>query len=146
MKMRILVTILFLSTLAVLVLEFCKSPTITASVTADNAYVGNITCKTCHQKEHDQWSGSHHYMAMQPASDSTVVGDFNNKVFISDGVNSRFFKKEGKFYINTQGDDGINHDFEVKYIFGFTPLQQYLVQFPGGRMQATRASWDVKQK
>ena len=146
MKMRILVTLLFLSTLAILGLEFCKSPTNTISTNAENVYVGNITCKTCHQKEHDQWAGSHHYMAMQPASDSTVVGDFNNKVFISDGVNSRFFKKDGKFFINTQGDDGINHDFEVKYIFGFTPLQQYLVQFPGGRMQATRASWDVKQK
>jgi hypothetical protein len=34
----------------------------------------------------------------------------------------------------------------VKYIFGFTPLQQYLVEFPGGRMQVPRVSWDVKKK
>jgi hypothetical protein len=34
----------------------------------------------------------------------------------------------------------------VKYTFGFTPLQQYLVEFPGGRMQVPRISWDTKNK
>src|SRR6186713_603407 len=102
--------------------------------------------KTCHANEHNDWQQSHHFMAMQPANDSTVVGDFNNKTFSGDGMTSKFFKKDGKFFINTQGDDGVNHDYEVKYIFGFTPLQQYLVEFPGGRMQVPRVSWDVKQK
>jgi predicted CXXCH cytochrome family protein len=83
-------------------------------------------------------------MAMQPATDSTVLGDFNDAVFTADGVTSRFFKKEGKFYINTQSETGANADYEVKYIFGFTPLQQYLVEFPGGRMQVPRVSWDSK--
>ncbi|HZZ75052.1 MAG TPA: tetratricopeptide repeat protein, partial [Puia sp.] len=64
----------------------------------------------------------------------------------ADGVSSRFFKKDGRFYINTEGADGSNQDFEIKYTFGYYPLQQYLVEFPGGRMQATRASWDVKNK
>ena len=83
---------------------------------------------------------------MQPPNDSTVKGDFSDAVFTGDGVNSRFFKKDGKFFINTQGDDGVNHDYEVKYTFGFTPLQQYLVEFPGGRMQVPRVSSDTRQK
>src|SRR5688572_27187569 len=111
-----------------------------------NEFIGVASCKNCHFTQHKDWSQSHHFMAMQPANDSTVLGDFNNRTFTGNGVTSKFFKKDGKFFINTQGEDGSNHDYEVKYIFGFTPLQQYLVEFPGGRMQVPRVSWDTKQK
>jgi tetratricopeptide (TPR) repeat protein len=111
-----------------------------------NSYVGNTQCQSCHQSEHQQWQSSHHFHAMEPANDQTVRGDFNNTVLKADGVVSTFFKKDGKFFINTQGPDGQNHDYEVKYTFGYEPLQQYLIEFPGGKMQATRASWDTKKK
>ena len=114
--------------------------------TAANSFVGDQQCKSCHAPEYNAWSGSGHFKAMQEANDSTVEGDFNGKTLIADGVTSRFFKKDGKYYINTQGPEGLNQDFEVKYTFGYYPLQQYLVEFPGGKMQATRASWDVKNK
>lgn len=109
-------------------------------------YVGDQACISCHKTEHDQWQLSDHYKAMQPANDSTVLGDFNNTTYTADGVTSRFFKKDGKFFINTQGPDGKNHDYEIRYTFGYYPLQQYLVAFDGGRMQATRQSWNSKDK
>lgn len=115
-------------------------------VIANNQYTGDQSCKSCHRNEYHEWTLSHHYMAMQPANDSTVVGDFNNTSYSADGITSRFFKNEGKYFINTQGQDGRYHDFEIKYIFGFTPLQQYLIAFPEGRMQVTRQSWDVNKK
>jgi cytochrome c553 len=118
----------------------------TSQQNRNNEFVGDKSCKSCHANEHNEWQQSHHFMAMQPPTDSTVLGNFDNSSFTADGVTSRFFKKDGKFFINTQGDDGNNHDYEVKYIFGFTPLQQYLVEFPGGRMQVPRVSWDTKQK
>jgi len=118
----------------------------TSQQTAGNEFVGEQACKNCHAREHKDWMQSYHFMAMQPANDSTVLGDFNNRTFTGDGVTSKFFKKERKYFINTQGEDGFNHDYEVKYTFGFTPLQQYLVEFPGGRMQVPRVSWDTKQK
>jgi predicted CXXCH cytochrome family protein len=111
-----------------------------------NAFVGDQQCKTCHGEAFKAWSASGHYKAMLPASDSTVSGDFNNQKLVAAGMSSRFFKKDGKFFINTEAEDGSNQDFEIKYTFGYYPLQQYLVEFPGGRMQATRASWDVKNK
>jgi len=83
---------------------------------------------------------------MQSANDSTVLGDFKNTTFVADGVTNKFFKKNGKFYINTQGDDGKNHDYEVLYTFGHFPLQQCLVAFPNGRMQSTRVSWNSRDK
>ena len=36
-------------------------------------------------------------------------------------------------------------DFEVKYVFGFDPLQQYMVEFPDGRVQVLRVSWDSQK-
>jgi predicted CXXCH cytochrome family protein len=83
---------------------------------------------------------------MQPATDSTVLGDFNGATLTADGVTSRFFRSGEKFFIHTQGDDGQNHDYEVLYTFGYYPLQQYLAALPGGRMQAVRTSWDSEGK
>ena len=37
-------------------------------------------------------------------------------------------------------------DFEVKYTFGVTPLQQYLIELPGGRLQAFTLAWDARPK
>lgn len=117
-----------------------------AATASSNEFIGDVACKSCHAKQYRDWQNSDHFKAMQPANDSTVKGDFNNAVFTADGVTSRFFKRNNKFIINTQGEDGKNHDYEVKYTFGFNPLQQYLIAFPGGRMQVTRTSWDVKKR
>lgn len=117
-----------------------------SSETNQAQFIGSAECKSCHQSEFDEWQQSHHYMAMQRANDTTVLGDFNNIMFIADGVTSRFYKKEGSYYINTQGSDGKNNDYKVLYTFGFFPLQQYLISFPGGRMQTTRLSWDSREK
>jgi tetratricopeptide (TPR) repeat protein len=111
---------------------------------SQNKYVGDEQCKSCHYKQWSDWKLSDHYKAMLPANDSTVKGDFNNSTYSADGVTSSFFKKDNDFYINTQGPDGKNYDYKVAYTFGHYPLQQYLVEFPGGRMQASRVSWDSK--
>ncbi len=111
-----------------------------------NDFVGDQQCKSCHAAEYGAWAGSGHFKAMLTANDSTVEGDFSGKTLVADGVTSKFFKRDGKYFINTQGPDGKNQDFEIKYTFGYYPLQQYLVEFPGGKMQATRASWDVKNR
>jgi predicted CXXCH cytochrome family protein len=37
-------------------------------------------------------------------------------------------------------------DFEVKYTFGVYPLQQYLIEFPGGRVQCLTIAWDTEER
>lgn len=113
---------------------------------SDNAFVGDKACQSCHNGEFNNWRSSDHFKAMQAANDSTILGDFSNSTYTADGITSRFFKRDGKFFINTQSEDGTNHDYEIKYTFGYFPLQQYLVEAPGGRMQATRQSWDSRNK
>ncbi|MBP6186110.1 MAG: hypothetical protein KA479_14300, partial [Saprospiraceae bacterium] len=117
-----------------------------ATLSEKPKYIGSAECKSCHAQAYADWKLSDHFLAMQPANDSSVLGDFNNTTFIADGVTNTFFKKEGKYFINTQGNDGLQHDYEVLYTFGYFPLQQYLIAFPGGRMQSARVSWDSRDK
>jgi tetratricopeptide (TPR) repeat protein len=35
------------------------------------------------------------------------------------------------------------HDYRVAYVFGEVPLQQYLIEFPGGRLQTLAQCWDT---
>ncbi|MEZ5592206.1 MAG: cytochrome c3 family protein [Gammaproteobacteria bacterium] len=46
--------------------------------------------------------------------------------------------------VNTEGPDGELHDYEIKYTFGIEPLQQYLIEFPGGRLQSLTTAWDTR--
>jgi len=83
---------------------------------------------------------------MQEANSSTVLGDFNNAKFRYHGIESNFFKRDGKFMIRTDGPDGKLTDYEVNYTFGVWPLQQYLIAFSGGRYQSLSIAWDSRPK
>ena len=107
-------------------------------------FTGRETCKECHQKQFDLFQGSDHDMAMDIATGNTVLGNFNDVTFEQGGITSRFFRKEDKFFVTTEGPDGNFNDFEIKYVFGIRPLQQYLVEFPGGRFQMLPFCWDTR--
>ena len=109
-------------------------------------YVGGVKCASCHQEEHDHWDGSHHDLAMQEATEQTVLGDFDQAQFNYFGVTSTFFKREGRYFVNTEGPDGELHDYKIAYCFGVFPLQQYLIEFPGGRYQALSICWDARAR
>jgi tetratricopeptide (TPR) repeat protein len=106
-------------------------------------FVGSKKCLDCHKKQYDAWLDSHHDHAMDVANEKSVLGDFNNAVFKIHGITSRFYRKGNRFFVNTQGPEGKMDDFEVTHTFGWYPLQQYLVPFPGGRWQCLPMVWDV---
>jgi tetratricopeptide (TPR) repeat protein len=83
---------------------------------------------------------------MQPATAKTVLGDFDNASLSQFGVTTSFYKKDGKYMVKTEGPDGKLQDYEIKYAFGVDPLQQYLIEFPGGRLQALSLAWDSRPK
>lgn len=127
--------------------EAAQSVSTTQPVTtAELKYVGGKVCTECHAKEAETWRGSHHDLAMQEANATTVLGDFGNTKFAHRGIISTFFKRGETFYVNTDGPDGKLTDYPIKYVFGVTPLQQYLIEFPGGRLQALSISWDSRPK
>jgi hypothetical protein len=109
-------------------------------------FVGSDACAGCHQAEVERWRSSQHKRAMDHATEKSVRGDFNDAGFDYYGVRSRFFRKDGKFFVETDGPDGTLATFEIKYTFGVDPLQQYLVEFPDGRLQALSIAWDTRPK
>jgi predicted CXXCH cytochrome family protein len=109
-------------------------------------FVGSEACAGCHRAEAELWRGSQHRLAMQHATAKSVLGDFNDASFDYHGVHSRFFRQDGKFLVETDGSDGKLAAFEVKYTFGLDPLQQYLVEFADGRLQALSLAWDSRPK
>jgi predicted CXXCH cytochrome family protein len=107
-------------------------------------YVGRSACNECHRDTSGRWSGSHHDLAMQPADGATVVGDFDNARFAYAGISSSFKSRNGDFYVETDGPEGQIQEYTVAYTFGIDPLQQYLIEFPDGRLQALSIAWDTR--
>jgi len=106
-------------------------------------FTGKESCKECHIGEYSDWQGSHHDRAMDVANDSTVLGNFSGARLESSGTTHKMYKKDDRFFVYTDGEDGEMEEFEVKYVFGFTPLQQYLVEFDGGRLQTLPLTWNT---
>ncbi len=107
-------------------------------------YVGSESCSACHQSEFDAWRGSHHALAMQHASKDTVLGDFSGAEFEYAGTTSSFYERDGNFFVRTDNASGELQEFAVAYTFGVEPLQQYLVEFPGGKIQTLPIAWDSR--
>jgi tetratricopeptide (TPR) repeat protein len=141
-----------LAALAVIVvtipLTLLRGPSGAGSTTTDAApaFVGGAACTECHERAFQSWRGSDHDLAMAEANQETVKGDFNNVEVTFHGVSSRFFRRDGKFMVWTEGPGGAMAEFEVTHVFGHEPLQQYLIPFPGGRLQALGLAWDVERR
>ena len=105
-------------------------------------FVGREACRPCHETAYESWVGSDHDLAMAVADDDSVLGDFDEATLTSKGITTRFFRRDGGYFVKTQGPEGEMADFEITHTFGHDPLQQYLVPFPGGRLQCLSIAWD----
>lgn len=108
--------------------------------------VGSAACAGCHQEAYAAWHGSHHQQAMAVASAGSVRGNFNDVSFTHAGITSRFFTRDGGYFVTTDGPDGTPATFRITHTLGIDPLQQYLVQFPDGRLQALSIAWDTRPR
>lgn len=109
-------------------------------------YVGNQACGGCHQSELNAWRGSHHDLAMTEPTEQTMLGDFDNAEFTAHGVDSTFFRRDDGWYVRTDGPDGTRQEYRIAYTFGWYPLQQYLIEFPGGKLQSLGLAWDSRAR
>ena len=82
---------------------------------------------------------------MQIANWNTVLGNFEDQHFKHKDKPTKFFKREDKFFVNTEGSNGENQNFEILYTFGIHPLQQYIVKFPDGAYQCLPVAWDAEK-
>lgn len=109
-------------------------------------YVDESVCHGCHAEAAAAWRPSHHARAMQAATAETVLGDFDDRTHEQDGSKFRFFRREGGYFVEAEGADGVRRAHAILYTFGVEPLQQYLVAAPEGRLQALGVVWDVARR
>lgn len=124
------------------------SPAASTSFDAGDAeragFVGADRCAACHVEQYGLWKGSHHALAMQHADEGKVLGRFDGQEAMHGSSRARFFRDGGRFMVRTDGPDGKQADFEVKFTLGVHPLQQYLAELPKGRLQALPFAWDSR--
>ncbi|WP_019400954.1 MULTISPECIES: tetratricopeptide repeat protein [unclassified Chelatococcus] len=115
-----------------------------ASGASHSAYVSDVACAGCHAVAYDAWRTSHHFHAMEVPDEASVRGDFGGAAFVDAHARYRFFRRDGRYFVEVAGGAGaVEH--EVRYTFGWEPLQQYLVEGERGRLQALTIAWDTKQ-
>ena len=131
--------------LRVLFILWFLTPTQASSTeTSSPDYIGSKACASCHSSQYQDWLSSQHSTALQSAGTESVKGDFNDSRFEYNGVVSRFFKDREQFLVRTDGPDGKLASYKVKYTIGDYPLQQYLIESGGGRLQTLGIAWDTR--
>ncbi len=110
-------------------------------------YAGSASCIDCHADAARDWSGSHHAKAQRPIDPELDGPAFDPAHTIAHGKESATAQvRDGRFALTTTGPDGQPHDFEPVQALAVFPLWQYLIPFPGGRLQATELAWDPARK
>ena len=83
---------------------------------------------------------------MEAPAAENVLGDFNDVEFLYSGQKTRFSRDGDSFRVTTENQQGDVETFTVAYTLGYRPLQQYLVDFGGGRIQALPFAWDSRER
>ena len=112
----------------------------------NTAFVGSERCGECHQQELQQWQKSHHAKSMMLPTAESMLGDFENKEVSFKGVVTRFTRNEDGYFITAQSAANKTQIYKVEYTFGYTPLQQYLIDIGEGKLQAFDIAWDSRTK
>ncbi|MBY6028195.1 HEAT repeat domain-containing protein [Halomonas sp. DP8Y7-1] len=118
--------------------------TLPTLASATQGYAPEGSCASCHEAETQAWQDSDHGWAMREATPANVLGDFDDAVFEDGEVKARFTRDGETFLATLEGPGDPAETFEILYTFGFSPLQQYLVAQPGGRLQGLTIAWDSR--
>jgi tetratricopeptide (TPR) repeat protein len=139
-------TILLTSTLLAFLFGCSENKVDSKSLFGNATYIGSEKCASCHKQEYDLYKNSDHDLAMKHADSTTILGDFNNSAFTHFGITSKFYKKDDRYFVFTEDQNGEMKEFRVNYTFGYFPLQQYLIEFNNGRIQCLPLCWDTRPK
>lgn len=100
------------------------------------SYIGSAACADCHQTAYQQWRNSHHDLALQIASDDTVLATKGTKT-----GTTRIIKDESglRFYMAPESEG-----LAPRFTFGVEPLQQYVIDGGNGAWQTHPTAWDSR--
>lgn len=128
----------------------------------DGKYAGSDSCKSCHGKEHGDWSKTWHAKMERWPNPDIIVGDFDNRTI--QFKNLRVQNKEGKdevinptaltfrrgdkffFTLIDKDDTANNQTWEIGKVLGGKWDQGYEVKFGEDNFIPTPIRWSVSQK
>ncbi|MEQ1634167.1 MAG: HEAT repeat domain-containing protein, partial [Planctomycetota bacterium] len=126
--------------------ESARAGEVTRAERTQPAFLSSKACASCHEGHAAAHAHSNHALAMQSATATTVLGDFDDATFEYEGVVTTFSRRGETFVVRTDDASGALQDFEVAFTFGVAPLQQYLVELGRGRLHALDIAWDTRGK
>lgn len=122
-----------------------SSPVIEPQAAAFARYAGSAACRDCHAGQHSAWHASNHGMAERELDDSLDRHAFDPpRSFVHGSQSTDVSWNAGKAAVETPGLEGKRESMPVMRVIGHDPLRQFLVTFPGGRLQTLEASWDPR--
>lgn len=83
---------------------------------------------------------------MLQATTENVLGNFHNRTAQFADRTVVFSTADERFYIEENFTGDTTKRYQVKYTFGYYPLQQYLIETDNGRLQAFDIAWDSREK
>jgi hypothetical protein len=105
------------------------------------SYVGGDHCLGCHSAEAKLSKGSHHALAMQPATAATMLGNFADTKVEHLGVTTTFSRSGDKFLVRTDGSDSVLREYEIAYTFGHRSSRSHSTVTDFARLRG----WSISQ-
>ena len=110
------------------------------------AYAGAAACGKCHAEIQKKWAGARHSKMVQPATATSVQGDFSGRQVVLRNEPYLLTNRAGKFYITESYLTGKPQLHRVDYTLGNRRIQHYLTTLPDGRIIVLPPSWDIARK
>ena len=110
------------------------------------AYAGAQACAACHTEVHETWLGGRHSRMLQPATASSVIGDFSKPSVVLHGNRFQLRSANGEFFIAESFLTGKLQEHRVEYTLGSRRIQHYLTTIDKGWIVVLPPSWDVQRQ
>jgi hypothetical protein len=119
---------------------------VSAEAQNGSEFIGSAACSSCHSKVSDSWNAGRHSRMLQPATASSVAGDFSRGRITLHGAAFSVRGSAGNFFITESALTGKRQEFHVDFTLGSRRIQHYLTRMPDGRIVLLAPSWDVTRR
>jgi Flp pilus assembly protein TadD len=110
-------------------------------------YVGSAVCAECHTEQAGAWSDSLHAWAMKPADPDTVSASFTGgPVASGEGFVGEPQRDGDRLVVDVVREDAGRDRHVLRYLLGHRPIEQHLVERPGGRWQPLPIGFDTGRR
>jgi predicted CXXCH cytochrome family protein len=113
---------------------------------SSSTFAGARSCAECHRGTTERWHDGRHSKMLQPATTSTVLGDFARRRTVLRGQTYELAAREGGFWITESALTGRPRTHRVDYTLGSRRIQHYLTRRDDGSIVVLPPTWDVTRR